>query len=78
MKRTRESQQLLLREMNHRVKNRFAFTSAIIGLSARSARTPQELAHSARERLAALACAQALTFPHGEPSPQATTLHALI
>ena len=44
LKRTRERQQLLLREMNHRVKNLFALTGSIIGLSARSAKTSQELA----------------------------------
>ena len=38
LKKTRERQQLLLREMNHRVKNLFALTGSIIGLSARSAR----------------------------------------
>jgi len=78
LKRTRERQQLLLREMNHRVKNLFALTSAIIGLSARSARTPQELADAARERVAALAKAHALTFSHGGPAPQATTLQSLV
>ncbi len=78
LKRTQERQQLLLREMNHRVKNLFALTSSIIGLSARSAKTAQELADSARERVAALARAHALTFSHGEPSPQATTLQSLI
>ena len=78
LKKTRERQQLLLREMNHRVKNLFALTSSIIGLSARSARTAQELADSARERLAALARAHSLTFSHGEPSPQSTTLQSLI
>ena len=78
LKKTRERQQLLLREMSHRVKNLFALTGSIIGLSARSAKTPQELADSARERLAALARAHALTFAHGEPSPQSTTLQSLI
>jgi PAS domain S-box-containing protein len=78
LKRTRERQQLLLREMNHRVKNLFALTGSIIGLSARSARTSQELADSARERLTALARAHSLTFSHGEPSPQPTTLQSLI
>jgi PAS domain S-box-containing protein len=77
LKRTRERQQLLLREMNHRVKNLFALTGSIIGLSARSARTSQELADSARERLTALARAHSLTFSHGEPSPQSTTLQSL-
>jgi PAS domain S-box-containing protein len=78
LKKTRERQQLLLREMNHRVKNLFALTGSIIGLSARSAKSAQELAESARERLAALARAHALTFSHGEPSPQPTTLQSLI
>lgn len=75
----RERQQLLLREMNHRVKNLFALASGIVGLSARSARTVQELADSARQRLAALARAHALTFSHGsDQPPQSTTLMSLI
>jgi PAS domain S-box-containing protein len=78
LKKTRERQQLLLREMNHRVKNLFALTGSVIGLSARSAKTAQELADSARERVAALARAHALTFSHGEPLPQPTTLQSLI
>ena len=78
LKKNRERQQLLLREMNHRVKNLFALTGSIIGLSARSAKTAQELAESARERVAALARAHSLTFSHGEPSPRPTTLHSLI
>jgi PAS domain S-box-containing protein len=78
LRKTRERQQLLLREMNHRVKNLFALTGSIIGLSARSAKSVQQLAESARERLAALARAHALTFSHGEPSPQPTTLQSLI
>jgi PAS domain S-box-containing protein len=78
-RRARERQQLLLREMNHRVKNLFALSSGIVGLSARSAGTVQELADSARERLAALARAHALTFLHGaDEPPQSTTLMALI
>ena len=77
LKRTQERQHLLLREMNHRVKNLFALTSSVIGLSARSAGTAQELADSARERVAALARAHALTFSYGQPS-QATTLQSLI
>ena len=79
-RRTQERQELLLREMSHRVKNLFALSGSIVGLSARSARTTQELANSARQRLAALARAHALTFSHGagEPSPQPTTLASLI
>ncbi len=79
-RRAQERQELLLREMSHRVKNLFALSGSIVGLSARSARSAQELANSARERLAALARAHALTFSHGpeESSPQPTTLAALI
>ena len=82
IKRTRDRQYLLLREMSHRVKNLFALSSSIVGLSARTAASAQELANSARERLAALARAHSLTFSHAdshaEPSQQETTLHALI
>lgn len=63
--------------MSHRVKNLFALSSSIIGLSARSAKSIQDLANVARERLSALARAHSLTFSSAEPSP-ATTLHALI
>ena len=78
LKRARERQYILLREMSHRVKNLFALSSSIVGLSARSAKSTQELATSARERLAALARAHSLTFSHGEAAPQDTTLHAMI
>ena len=78
LKRTRDRQYVLLREMSHRVKNLFALSSSIVGLSARSAKSTKELANSARERLAALARAHSLTFSHDEPSPQETTLHAMI
>ena len=80
LKRHRERQQLLLREMSHRVKNLFALASSIVGLSARSATNAKELADSARERIAALARAHALTFLHGleQSGPQPTTLKSLI
>ncbi|MGO4670212.1 PAS domain S-box protein [Bosea sp. 2RAB26] len=78
--RAQEQQQMLLREMNHRVKNVFALTSGIVNLSARSASSPAELAATVSERLATLSRAHALTMSAmaagGEPA--ATTLHALI
>ena len=61
-KRAQERQTLLLREMSHRVKNLFALSSAIITLSTRQARTPQELAEAVRSRLGALARAHDLTM----------------
>jgi len=78
LKRIRDQQYLLLREMSHRVKNLFALSSSIVGLSARTAKSTRELADSARERLAALARAHSLTFSHTEPAEHDTTLHALI
>ena len=82
-KRAEERQNLLLREMNHRIKNLFAIAGSIVALSAREADTPEALARSAEERLAALGRAHALTLtsPSNEASltdPKPTTLHALI
>lgn len=79
-RRAQEQQQLLLREMNHRVKNVFALTSGIVNLSARSAATPAELASTVSERLATLSRAHALAMSSvaAGVGPAETTLHALI
>jgi len=81
-KRAQEQERLLVREMNHRIKNLFALSSSIINLSARDAETPQELKIRATERLAALARVHSLTLSrYGELNAAAsvpTTLHALI
>ncbi len=80
-RRAEEQQNLLLREMSHRVKNLFTVAGSIVALSARTASTPEDLACSVQERLAALARAHELTLTrpsHGMPFRlQATTLHAL-
>ncbi len=80
LRKARDRQQLLLREMSHRVKNLFALSGSIVGLSARSAKSVQELAQSTRERLSALARAHSLTFSHGadEVADRPTTLKSLI
>jgi PAS domain S-box-containing protein len=80
LKKARERQRLLLREMSHRVNNLFALSGSLVGLSARSARSPRELADSTRARLSALARAHALTFSDGVDgaSPPSTTLHSLV
>jgi PAS domain S-box-containing protein len=62
-RRGQEQQKLLLREMNHRVKNLFSLAGSVVTLSARSAETPKELAESVRQRLGALARAHELTLP---------------
>jgi PAS domain S-box-containing protein len=81
-RRAEEHQRLLLREMDHRVKNLFALASGVVALSARSATTPEELSSAVRHRLAALARAHALTLPAmsegGRRIQQSTKLHALI
>jgi two-component sensor histidine kinase len=80
-RRAQEQQQLLLLEMDHRIKNLFALSSSIVTLSARSAKTPQELA-MAVERLVALARAHSLTRAQfskdAVQAEQRTMLHALI
>ena len=81
LKKARERQQLLLREMSHRVKNLFALSGSIVSLSARSATSVDKLAASTRERLSALARAHSLTFLHGADStatPYPTTLQSLV
>lgn len=62
-KRVAEHQELLLREMHHRVKNLFAITSSIIGLAAKSAQTPADLASRMRDQLMALSRAHEMTLP---------------
>ena len=80
--RAQERQDLLLREMDHRVKNLFALAMSVVTLSARSAATVKDLAESTRERLAALARAHSLTLAQGpKAAPEIakpTTLYSLI
>jgi PAS domain S-box-containing protein len=82
-RRAEAQQHLLIREMDHRVKNLFTVASSVVSLSARSADTPMELASAVRDRLNALARAHALTIPrtsafHGRSEQATTTLHSLI
>ncbi len=75
-----EHRGLLIREMDHRLKNLFTLAGSIISLSARQATNVEDLATSAQERLGALARAHALTIPNG-PDGTATNavgLHCLI
>jgi len=69
---------LLLREMDHRVKNLFALANGVISLSARSTSTAAELASVVTARMNALAKAHALTIAQDGSSEQPTTLHTLI
>jgi two-component sensor histidine kinase len=77
-----ERQRLLLRETNHRLKNLFAMVDAMIGLSVRTARTPQEFAEALRGRLAALLRAKELVRPGimgtEHAASERTTVDALV
>jgi PAS domain S-box-containing protein len=81
-KRAQEQKDLLLREMSHRVRNLFTLADGLVALSARSARTPEDLAQAAGERLRALSRAHELTLPDlgrgRERVDRSTTLHALL
>ena len=72
-RRAHDQQQLLLREMDHRIKNLFTLATGVVSLSARDAGSPAELAATIQDRLGALARAHALTL--SVPSGAATTEH---
>jgi PAS domain S-box-containing protein len=65
-KRHEETQELLNREMDHRIKNLFAVATSLTTLAAREAKTPKELATDLRERFATLARVHSFvrTHPH--------------
>jgi PAS domain S-box-containing protein len=58
-----EARQLLVRELNHRVKNLFAIASGMVTMTARSAESVEEMSERLRGRLAALAKAHELIRP---------------
>ena len=80
-KRAQERQELLLREMDHRVKNLFTLAISVLTLSGRYASSIPQLIDSTRDRLSALARAHALTLSHGPRAAHAAgpaTLHSLL
>src|SRR5262249_26422857 len=60
-RRAQDQQEMLLREMNHRIKNLFNVAVSVVDLSVRSADSPKALAAMVRDRLSALSRAHALT-----------------
>lgn len=58
-----EAQQLLTRELNHRVKNLFAIANGMVSMTARTAKDTKEMATALRGRLSALARAHELVQP---------------
>lgn len=81
-KRAQERQELLVREMSHRVTNVLAVANGLVALSASSATDPKAMAKAIQERLTAFTRAHELTRPGllGGDSAQGerTTLKKLI
>jgi len=80
-RRSEEVRQLLVQELNHRVKNLFAMTSGMIALTARTARTPKEMAAALRGRIEALARAHELIRPAitgSEPTDGETSIEEIV
>lgn len=76
-----EAQQLLMRELNHRVKNLFSITAGMIKMTARHANDVEEMSSSLTGRVIALARAHELisssiTSGHSHETP--SSLHSLI
>jgi two-component system CheB/CheR fusion protein len=64
--RVAETRELMLREMNHRVKNLFAIVGGMISAGARSHQEVRSFASDVRERISALGRAHSLASPSGE------------
>ncbi len=73
---------ILLQEINHRIKNLFSLVAGLISLSARPATSVAELEADLRSRMQALARAHELTLPElvrdEENDPSETTVTALL
>lgn len=80
-KRIAEQNQILSRELSHRIKNIFAVVNGLIGLSARHFPEVTSLARQLQARVAALGRAHDFVRPHSEqsaPHQGPTTLQALL
>ncbi|MFZ4409276.1 MAG: sensor histidine kinase [Paracraurococcus sp.] len=62
-RRAERSRELLLRELDHRVKNLFAIVSGLVSFSARAAGTPREMRDALLGRVGALARAHDMVRP---------------
>jgi two-component system CheB/CheR fusion protein len=71
-----ETRELMLREMNHRVKNLFAVIAGMIAMAARSHAEVARFADDLRARIAALGRAHSLASPAGQP--QAVGLEEIV
>jgi PAS domain S-box-containing protein len=67
-KRGAERDEILSRELSHRIKNIFAVVNGLIGLSAREHPEAKDYAKKLKERIAALGRAHELVRPHADQS----------
>ena len=79
-RRAEEQKNLLLQEMDHRVKNLFALANGMVTLSGRKATSVTALVSDLQGRFGALSRAHSLTMPKGRnrDTEPVATLHALI
>jgi two-component sensor histidine kinase len=77
-KKAEEAREMLAGEMNHRVKNIFAITSALTSISARSTTTKDEMAKDVHYRISALAKAHDMVRPEFRQQKKAAQLGELL
>lgn len=73
-----QMRELMLREMNHRVKNLFSIISGMLRLAARSAETPKALVDDVGRRISALARSHDLTLGGHDGTPLEEVVQATI
>lgn len=75
-----EQQEILTREMSHRIKNMFAITGGLIRASAKTATSAEELAETLMGRVDALAAANALVHSGfgDQPAEYSADLHDVV
>lgn len=77
-KKAEEAREMLAGEMNHRVKNIFAITSALASISARSTTTRDEMVKDLRQRIFALSKAHDMVRPDFSQQKKAAQLGDLL
>ncbi|WP_206366321.1 PAS domain S-box protein [Sphingomonas flavalba] len=77
-RRAEEQKDLLLQEMDHRVKNLFALANGMVALSSRKAASVDALVSDLQGRFGSLSRAHSLTMSRARGREQVATLHALI
>lgn len=77
-KKAEEAREMLASEMNHRVKNIFAITAALTGISSRSTTTKDEMVKDLRQRIVALSKAHDMVRPDHRQQHKAAPLGDLL